>query len=369
MVLGKSESFSRKKDQCGNPTRNTKIITKVLILKPPLAIPLSSDGSDRRFFKIRWKDKPAVAIEPSPGDTGTSETYSYIAIGNHLARVGIPVPEIYDFNKDTGVIVVEYLGNRHLQTEILALISQNKWSQVKRLYRQALSLLARMQVYGCRGFNRKWCYESEYYDSELAREREAFYFLQYFVEGLLGGSKTPELENELAELALQVNLIDNKGYFLHRDFQSRNILVWNGALRIIDFQGGRLGPLGYDVAALLIDPYVALPENIWPELLEFYLDKLDSLNIALDKAVFEREFYLLALLRTMQALGAYSYLYLKKGKVFFKPFVSPALSNLKALLVRKDFEKLDNLNLLVADISDKNQNSPLKIINEKSARC
>ena len=319
-------------------------------MKPPFAIPLSSDGSDRRFFQVRWKGKPAVAIEPSPGDIGTSETYSYIAIGDHLAKVGIPVPKLYDFNKDTGVIVVEYIGDMHLQTEILALISHNKWSQVKRLYRQALSLLAKMQVCGCRGFNRKWCYDSEYYDGKLAGEREAFYFLQYFVEGLMGCGKTPELEYELARLALQVDLIDNKEYFLHRDFQSRNIMVWNGALRIIDFQGGRLGPLGYDVAALLLDPYVSLPETIWSELLEFYLNELDALNIALDKAVFEREFYLLALLRTMQALGAYSYLYLKKGKGFFKAYISPAFSNLKALLIRKDFEKFDRIRLLVAGL-------------------
>jgi len=320
-------------------------------LKPPLTMPLSPDGSDRRFFKIRWKGKPALAIEPAPGDIGTSETYSYVAIGNHLARVGIPVPKIYDFNRDTGIIVVEYLGNRHLQTEILALISQSKWSQVKELYQQALSLLAKMQVWGCRGFNRRWCYDSEYYDSKLAREREAFYFLQSFVEDLMGRSKTPELEDELTKLALQVDLIDNKEYFLHRDFQSRNILVWNGVLRIIDFQGSRLGPLGYDVAALLLDPYVALPETIWSELLQFYLSELDALNIDLDKTMFEGEFRLLALLRTMQALGAYSYLYLEKGKVLFKPYISPALSNLKALLSCKDFEKLEHLRLLVADLN------------------
>ena len=292
-----------------------------------------------------------MAIEPSPGDIGTSETYSYVAIGNHLARAGIPVPKIYDFNKDTGIIVVEYLGDRHLQTEILALISQSKWSQVKELYRQVLSLLAKMQVWGCRGFNREWCYDSEYYDSKLAKEREAFYFLRSFVEDLMGCSKTPELEDELTRLASQVDFIDNKEYFLHRDFQSRNILVRNGALRIIDFQGGRVGPLGYDVAARLLDPYVALPENFWNELLQFYLSELDFLNIDLDKAVFEREFRLLALLRTMQALGAYSYLYLKKGKVFFKPYISPALSNLKTLLSCKDFEKLEHLRLLVADLN------------------
>ncbi|MFO8239616.1 MAG: phosphotransferase [Dissulfuribacterales bacterium] len=332
--------------------------SQVRNLKPSLAIPLASDGSDRRFFKIRWKGRPAVAIEPSPEDINISETYSYVAIGNHLAGVGIPVPKIYDFDKDTGIIVAEYLGDRHLQTEILALISKHKWSQVKRFYQQALYLLARMQVWGRRGFNRSWCYDSEYYNSELAREREAFYFLRSFVEELMGCGKTPGLENELTGLALQVDLIEHKGYFLHRDFQSRNILVRNGALRIIDFQGGRLGPLGYDVASLLLDPYVALPKNIWSGLLQFYMDELDTLNIALDKSGFEKEFYLLALLRTMQVLGAYSHLYLKKGKIFFTPYIPPALSNLKALLDRKDFENLDNLKLLMAHLSDKTQNSP-----------
>lgn len=322
-------------------------------MRPPLAIPLASDGSDRRFFKILWKGRPAVAIEPSPEDIDISETHSYVAIGNHLAGVGIPVPKIYDFDKDTGIIVAEYLGDRHLQTEILALISRNKWSQVKRLYRQALSLLTRMQVRGRVGFNRAWCCDSEYYDSELAREHEAFYFLRSFIEEFMGCDKIPGLENELTRLALQVDLIENKGYFLHRDFQSRNILIQNGTLRVIDFQGGRLGPLGYDVAALLLDPYVALPKNIWCRLLQFYMDELDILNIALDKSLFEREFYLLALLRTMQALGAYSHLYLKKGKVFFMPYISPALSNLKALLDHQDFKNLDNLKLLMPHLSER----------------
>ncbi|OPL14136.1 MAG: hypothetical protein AVO38_12310 [delta proteobacterium ML8_D] len=327
-------------------------------MKPTPSIPLASDGSDRRFFRIQWKGRPAVAIEPSPEDINISETHSYVAIGNHLAGAGIPVPEIYDFNEDTGIIVVEYLGDRHLQTEILALISQNRWSQVRGIYQQALCLLARMQIWGRFGFDRSWCYDSEYYNSELAREREAFYFLQSFVEEFMGCAKTPGLESELARLALQVDLIEHKGYFLHRDFQSRNILVRKGNLRIIDFQGGRLGPLGYDVAALLLDPYVALPKNIWSGLLQFYMDELDRLNIALDKTGFEKEFYLLALLRTMQVLGAYSHLYLKKGKIFFMPYIPTALSNLKGLLAHKDFENLDNLKVLMVRLSDKTQNSP-----------
>jgi len=350
-MVGVKRNIPSCERSCGTTGSPNIYCNKYMTLKPPFATLLSSDGSDRRFFKIRRKGKPALAIEPSPGDTGTSESCSYVAIGNHLARAGIPVPKIYDFNKKTGIIVVEYLGDRHLQTEILALISQSKWSRVKELYRQALSLLAKMQIWGCRGFNLEWCYDSEYYDSKLAGEREAFYFLRSFVEDLMGCSKTPELEDELSRLASQVDFIDNKEYFLHRDFQSRNILVRDGILRIIDFQGGRLGPLGYDVAALILDPYVALPKNIWPELLQFYLDELDALDIAVDKTAFEREFRLLALLRTMQVLGAYSYLYLKKGKIFFRPYISPALSNLKTLLSCKDFEELEHLRLLAAELN------------------
>jgi hypothetical protein len=314
-------------------------------LTPDKLIP--SDGSDRSFFKIQWNGEPALAIEPASGDKGIAETYSYVAICNHLDRAGIPVPRVYEFNKDNGIIVVEYLGDKHLQTEILDLISQDKWGQVKRLYRKVLSLLAKMQVYGRLEFNQKWCCDSQNYDSKLAREREAFYFLSCFVEDFMGYSKTPELENELSELALLIDFIDNKDFFLHGDFQSRNILLQNEALRIIDFQGGRLGPLAYDAASLILDPYVALPENMWDELLQFYLDELNALNIVLDRDFFKQEFYLLALFRTMQALGAYSYLYIKKGKPFFKPYISPALSNLRTLLTRKDFERLHNLKLLI----------------------
>ncbi len=315
------------------------------------ASPIPADGSDRHFFKVQWKGKVALAIEPSPGDIGIPEAYSYVAIGDHLARAGIPVPRTYDFDRETGMILSEYLGERCLQREILELISKGDWSGVRSSYREVLSLLARMQVIGSRGFNPEWCYDSQYYDSRLAMEREAFYFLSSFVRGFMGHNRTPGVEDELRRLAIQVDLISGKEFFLHRDFQSRNILVQDGALRIIDFQGGRLGPLGYDVASLILDPYVALPEAIRSELLYIYLEELDGLGIVLDRDIFEKEFRLLALLRTMQTLGAYSYLYLLKKRPFFSPYISPALSNMKALLNHKDFEWMDHVRSLVADLT------------------
>ncbi|NIA08461.1 MAG: phosphotransferase [Nitrospiraceae bacterium] len=321
-----------------------------VVLSRLSAIPVSADGSDRHFFKIHWRGKTALAIEPSPGDIGICEAKSYVAIGKYLASVQIPVPKIYAFDRKTGLIVLEYLGDRCLQKEVLALISKGDWHGVRALYRKAISILAEMQVIGSHGFDVTWCCDSQYYDSKLAMEREASYFLSFFVEGLMGHAKTSGVEDELRKLTLQVDSINNRRFFLHRDFQSRNILVQDGILRVIDFQGGRLGPLGYDLAALILDPYVALPRTIYSEFLSIYLEKLAALGIVMGRDSFEKEFFLLALLRTMQTLGAYSYLYLVKKKAFFVPYISPALSTLKALLNNKAFEWMDQVRSLVADL-------------------
>ncbi len=322
-----------------------------VILSKTSARPISADGSDRHFFKIWWGDRTALAIEPPPGNRGIREAESYVAIGRHLAMAGVPVPEIYAFDRETGVIVLEYLGDRCLQTEVLALISRGDWHKVKALYQRAISILAEMQVIGRQGFDVTWCCESQYYDSRLAMEKEAFYFLSFFVQGFMGQARTPGVEDELRRLALQVDLIKDRDFFLHRDLQSRNILVQDSTLRVIDFQAGRLGPLGYDLAALILDPYVALPRAIYSELISIYLERLAALGVVLEPDDLEREFLLLALLRTMQTLGAYSYLYLVKKRAFFLPYISPALSNLKALLNHNSFEWMVQMRSLVADLT------------------
>ena len=117
-----------------------------------------------------------------------------------------------------------------------------------------------MQVRGAVSFDPKWCWDTPQYDRMLMLERESGYFLQAFWQDLLGMEEPPGLQEEFFELADRAARIP-AGYFLHRDFQSRNIMIHGGEACIIDFQGGRLGPLAYDLASLLIDPYVALPDD------------------------------------------------------------------------------------------------------------
>jgi aminoglycoside/choline kinase family phosphotransferase len=314
--------------------------------------PIVSDGSDRVFSRTEWAGKSAVMIRPSPGRLGAAEARSYVAIGRHLWAAGVPVPEIYSFDPDSGFIVVEDLGSSNLQTGVMARATSGDFEGVASLYREALRILAHMQIAGGRGFDATWCCDTSRYDSQLALRREVNYFLEFFVKRFMEQEGGAELERELGGLSREVDRIAARDFFLHRDFQSRNILLKDGALRVIDFQGGRLGPLGYDAAALLLDPYVELPESLLPGLLRFYRDELEALGYAPGADVFQREFRVLALLRTLQVLGAFACLTLVKGKAFFKPYIGPALRNLRRLTFHEDFSELVHLRAWVASVFD-----------------
>ena len=169
-------------------------------------------------------------------------------------------------------------------------------------------------------------------------ERELGYFVRAFLQGYLG------LEVEIDELApdferlLTRALIAAPNFFLHRDFQSRNLMIKNGRLRVIDFQGGRLGPLGYDVASLLIDPYVNLSPAWQEELLGHYLDLLQERLPGVDREAFTGQYRHLALCRNLQILGAFGYLTRVKQKANFARYIPTAVAGLRRRLAEREGE-------------------------------
>jgi aminoglycoside/choline kinase family phosphotransferase len=179
-----------------------------------------------------------------------------------------------------------------------------------------------MQISGSVRFDRKWCWETQRYDKKLMLEKESGYFMQAFCQDLLHiKTFSAGLADEFKQLAGRAAR-QPAVYFLHRDFQSRNLMVCNSKIRIIDFQGGRLGPLGYDLASLLIDPYVQIPEEVQQELLDHYLEHL--CRYGLDDLAFLKGYPYLALQRNLQILGAFAFLSNQKHKDFFKQFIMPA---------------------------------------------
>jgi aminoglycoside/choline kinase family phosphotransferase len=287
--------------------------------------PIAADGSSRRFFRLKGSGGSCICLyHPHPPGEQVTENDSYYRIGRHLHGQGVPVPEIFTYCREEGWFLVEDLGDRSLQEEYLQAEGQARLA----IYRQALKVLVDLQTFGTQGFSPEWCFDTEFYDANLVRQRECHYFVKAFVQGYLGLATSLEDFAADFDLLLERALFPEQRFFLHRDFQSRNLMVHRNRLWLIDFQGARLGPRQYDLAALLLDPYVNMPPATQEILLTEYLELLRD-QLPVDLVDWRRQYKYVALCRNMQILGAYGFLSQQKGKTFFQQFIPPACRSLQ----------------------------------------
>lgn len=301
---------------------------------------LSGDGSDRDFYRVGSpKEEKHIFVFPSlSNQKSLLEANSCFKIGGHLKQNKVPVPKIYYFDGISGVIVYEDLGDtllHHFVLENSPTKAQNDRLHLSpeliKLYKKAIDSLVLMQVAGARGFESSSCWETATYSKKLMLERESGYFLDAYCKNYRDIKDFPVgLEDEFITLADRV-LNESDKYLMHRDYQSRNIMIKEGEIYIIDFQGARFGPLGYDLASLLNDPYVQLSPDIRLELLNYYSDTIKN-YIYLDRDAFIKGYYHIALQRNLQILGAFSFLAKVREKPFFQPYIQPALGDLKVNL-------------------------------------
>jgi N-acetylmuramate 1-kinase len=309
---------------------------------------IDSDGSTRRFWRLRKKDSSFCLIAAPGGRESDelAESRSAWHIGRHLRQKGVPVPELYGWDSRTGVLLFEDLGDSRLHEVVVKEKSLQPAShdRIIALYYEALKQLANMQYRGAEDFDESWCWNGARYDLMLMVEKESGYFLRAFWQGLLGHDVAEGVWDELQEIARRAGEAP-ANYFLHRDFQSRNIMIKDGSVRFIDYQAGRLGPLGYDLASLLIDPYCCLPQKYQDELVDFYINTVTRF-LPLDETEFKKQFILLAFQRNMQIIGAFSFLYKVKKKPFFMEYIKPSLISLKNRLdnpLFKDYPRIRSM--------------------------
>jgi aminoglycoside/choline kinase family phosphotransferase len=294
---------------------------------------LAPDGSQRRFTRlINSVGQRILIIEPPPEDAaGMAEARSAWQIGSHLSNRGVPVPKPYGFEEKTGRLYVEDLGD----TRFFEYAANRSDQEQYRWYRLAIQELVTMQLQGAEQFSLSWCWDTPRYDWQLMLERESGYFLAALCRDLLAIEYDEALiKNECLLLAEQAARAPAH-FFLHRDFQSRNIMIVDDTIRIIDYQGGRLGPLAYDLASLLLDPYGGLSRSMQAELFLEYGAILRS-ALHYDLKQFQAEYFFLSLQRTLQMLGAFAFLSHQRGKPFFAAYIRPALINLEELLARPE---------------------------------
>ena len=288
---------------------------------------LPSSGSNRRYFRLSG-DQTLIGVS----GTSPEENQAFLYMARHFREKGLPVPEVYAQSDDARFYLQEDLGNMLL----FDAIEKGRKSSVfdeeeKRLLHKTIRLLPRVQFVGADGFDFSRCYPQAEFN-----QRSILWDLNYFKYCFLKatGMEFQEnlLEDDFQKMA-SVLLRNASATFMYRDFQSRNVMIKEGEPWLIDFQGGRKGPVYYDVGSFLWQAKARYPEDLRNELLADYMDALRQ-YMPVDETYFLSQLRHFVLFRTLQVLGAYGFRGYFEKKPHFIQSVPFAMDNLRVLLAK-----------------------------------
>jgi aminoglycoside/choline kinase family phosphotransferase len=309
---------------------------------------LKGDASDRRLLRLRGASRSAIGVVgPS-----TEENRAFVGFARAFRREGLPVPEVFAVDEGERCYLEEDLGD----TTLAAWLEQHRDdgdldAEALAMYRRILDELLRFQIDAADAIDYGLCYQTEIFAAE-AMHFDLAYFRTMFLAPLVRLPWQEAAFTRDGEKLVSLLLEADRRHFLYRDFQSRNIMIREGRPYFIDFQSGRRGALHYDVAALLYDSKGRLPEDVRTQLLSHYCDGA-ARRIDLDRDRFLWLFDGFAVLRLLQALGAFGNLGLNKNKPSFLALIPSRLHSLGALVARAEImNELPALRALLLDISE-----------------
>lgn len=330
------------------PLAFAKAFPATLPSRPAIAS-LKGDGSDRQWYRLTKEEASLIMVDHGirSGRDNRYEVDAFVTIGRHLYAKGAAVPRIYLYDEFAGLVFLEDLGDLHLQD----LVRSRNPQELSDVYHQVIDRWLHMALEGYPDFNPAWTHQTTHYDRRVILENECRYFMEAFVQAYLElpldyADLADEFET-LADLALAKTVTG----FMHRDLQSRNIMLKDKKAYFIDFQGGRSGPLQYDLASLLIDPYVALPLNLQDELAAYAAASLTQHSGYSDQALLQGYDYC-AVCRNLQMLGAFAFLSQTKHKQHFETYIPQALRTLRQRLTDRIDRPLPKLRGAVETIAD-----------------
>lgn len=288
---------------------------------------LAPSGSSRVYVRL-FLDNGHTVMGAYNEDVKENE--AFFTFTQFFEKEGVNVPHLFAISNDRCYYVQTDLGDEPL----FSYLSRRRSGKlipndVYDYYRKVIQQLPKIQLAGKKQFNFDVCYPRAAFDRQ-SMQWDLSYFKYYFAK--LSGITFDEqlLEDDFNRLMDYLLEVD-QDFFLYRDFQSRNIMLRQGKVFFIDYQGGRRGALQYDVASLLYDGKAGLSEMKRKELLQYYLEEL-SKYMPVDKAAFTNHFYAFVLIRILQAMGTYGYRGIFERKSHFVLSIPFAIQNLKYLL-------------------------------------
>ncbi|MDE6485571.1 MAG: phosphotransferase [Duncaniella sp.] len=293
----------------------TALYRKVTGFDPEVINAIKGSGSSRRYYRV---GENPVLIATVGTDIAENEAFLYLT--EHFYKKGLAVPE---------VLAVAPGRNAYIQTDngniaLFDCIDNDE------LIIKSVKALADMQYRGAEGLDFSRCYPVSSMDRQ-AILWDLNYFKYCFLKNTPVEFSDRKLEEDFDRLADELAVKDDEHTFMVRDFQSRNILVRDGAVTVIDYQGGRRGPTEYDVASFAWQARANFTPEKRSMIIDAYIDAV-SAYAAIDRDRFMSRLYKYVFLRQLQTLGAYGYRGLVQQKAHFVRSIPQALRNLREMI-------------------------------------
>ncbi len=292
--------------------------------------PLAGDASTRQYWRVR-ADRRTCVLCRDPGFINKPETEYPFTVMYNLLKDSAPVPEIYAMDNGPGLFLLQDLGDDLLEY----VIPLGDGNTTTRLYQSCVENLFSIQMIRGKG--------SVPFSLSFDIEKLMFEF-DFFIEHALGGyfraGLTGHDRDALRSAFLEIaEALFRPEHFVlvHRDYHSRNLIVFNDIPYIIDFQDARMGLPQYDAVSLLRDSYMTLNNDIFDYLKNYYYEGGKEMDIhTMGRDEFNYYFDLMAFQRNIKALGTFGYQVSVKGNARYERYIRPTADYLGDYAERQD---------------------------------
>ena len=288
---------------------------------------LASDASDRRYVRVVSADGSSrvLLVHADPIDP---DTLPFVNVARLLRQIPVPVPAVLAQEADLGILVLEDLGDVTLQDHLAHSTGEEQSAR----YLEASELLVRIQRRGHELASTEFVPFGLAFD-EAKLTSELDFFVQHFLIAHRDASLSPTSRADLtAEFAaLAAELAAKPRVLCHRDYHSRNLMLHNGQLHVIDFQDARMGPDTYDLVSLLRDSYVSLDRSFVEQILGSYLARVGMS----DRPAFTEHFDHMSVQRHLKALGTFGYQTAGLGRDRYRDAIPRTLGYLRDVFERR----------------------------------
>ena len=300
-----------------------ELYRSVFSAEPQSCAALTGSASNRKYYRLSGEGGSCIGVV----GTDVRENEAFLSIAEHFRTKGINVPEVYAVSEDKMAYIQEDLGD----VVLFDMLTQARktgegMDRVEALLCKTMAMLPKIQFEGADGLDFTVCYPQPSFD-----RRMVMFDLNYFKYCFLKPSGL-----EFDEVALQDDfekfaddlLEHDTDTFLYRDFNARNIMVCGDEPYFVDFQGGRRGPVFYDVASFAWQARAKFSDAQKESMLSAYLSAYSAYS-SMDEQSFRSALRLFVLFRLLQVLGAYGFRGWVEHKANFVTSIPAAIDELK----------------------------------------